>query len=70
MSDHVDFPPELREERCDCCGLTVFYRRASFWHGDDRICRPCFFVWYEEGLQDRATLRARRLAVYGTAPDV
>jgi hypothetical protein len=30
---------------CDCCRRNVDYVRASFWHGDARICRECFAQW-------------------------
>jgi hypothetical protein len=33
--------------RCDCCRRVVDYHRASFWHGDARICRECFAQWYD-----------------------
>ena len=32
---------------CDCCGRLVAYVRGSMWHGEDRICRACFAVWYD-----------------------
>jgi hypothetical protein len=31
---------------CDCCRRDVDYVRASFWHGDARLCRECFTQWY------------------------
>ena len=30
---------------CDSCRRNVEYVRASFWHGDARICRECFAQW-------------------------
>jgi len=30
---------------CDTCRRNVEYVRASFWHGDARICRECFAQW-------------------------
>jgi hypothetical protein len=30
---------------CDCCRREVDYVRASFWHGDARLCRECFAQW-------------------------
>jgi len=30
---------------CDCCSRDVDYVRASFWHGEARICRECFAQW-------------------------
>jgi hypothetical protein len=32
---------------CDCCGRMVRYVRGSMWHGRDRICLACFYVWYD-----------------------
>jgi hypothetical protein len=31
---------------CDCCRRDVDYVRASFWHGDARLCRECLAQWY------------------------
>jgi hypothetical protein len=51
---------------CDYCGCEVSYVRGSLWHGEDQICRPCFFTWYDEGLTDKEAIKAHRLKVYGT----
>jgi len=32
---------------CDCCRRDVEYVKASFWHGDAKICRECFAQWYD-----------------------
>lgn len=32
---------------CDCCQRKVDYVRGSMWHGTSRICRLCFFQWYD-----------------------
>jgi hypothetical protein len=63
----TDAPPEL--EPCDCCGVPVAYRRGSIWHGSDRICRPCFYIWYDGNVDStsRAAIRAERLRIYGRA---
>lgn len=34
-------------KRCDCCKRKVDYVRSSMWHGTARICRDCFFQWYD-----------------------
>src|SRR5262245_19224537 len=31
---------------CDCSRRDVDYVKASFWHGDARLCRECFAQWY------------------------
>ena len=51
---------------CDCCGCAVSYVRQSAWHGPDSICKPCFFIWYEDGLTAIEDIKARRLRIYGT----
>jgi hypothetical protein len=69
--DHLDAPPELMSlPPCDCCGVPVSSRRGSPWHGQHRICSPCFFIWYDEGIVNPAELKRRRLELYGTAPDL
>jgi hypothetical protein len=68
VSDHTDAPPELMPgEPCDCCGVPVSCRRGSMWHGSDRICRPCFWIWYDGNVDstDPAAIRAERLRIYG-----
>ena len=68
MIDHDDAPPELMPlERCDCCRVEVSYRRGSIWHGQARICRPCFYIWYDGGVVTPAEIRAERLRIYGTS---
>ncbi len=68
MTDHTDAPAELMPlEPCDCCGVPVSYRRGSIWHGSGRICRPCFYIWFDEGFTNRARIKALRLLRYGTA---
>lgn len=68
ITDHTDAPPELMP--CDCCDLPVSYRRASMWHGQSRICRPCFWTWYDPDrnidVTDPAQVKAERLRKYGT----
>lgn len=32
---------------CDACQREVDYVRGSMWHGVSRICRECFFQWYD-----------------------
>jgi hypothetical protein len=32
------------------------------WHGQARICRECFYVWYEYGFTDPAKIKAEVLA--------
>jgi hypothetical protein len=61
MIDHADAPSELMPlEPCDCCGVPVSYRNAG-------ICRPCFYIWYDDGLIKPADIRRVRLKRYGTA---
>lgn len=50
--------PAHRAVICDCCGRTVDYVRGSLWHGDARVCRACFYLWYEGGPTDPAELGA------------
>jgi hypothetical protein len=72
MTDHIDAPPELMPlepmplEPCDCCGVPVSYRRGSIWHHGNRICRPCFYIWYDDAEVWPARIKAIRLARYGT----
>jgi hypothetical protein len=47
---------------CDCCERAVWYVRGSMWHGEARICRACFFLWYDYGLTDTEALKAEVLA--------
>lgn len=46
---------------CDCCGRTVDYVRGSMWHGNARICRGCFYLWYETAECDPGALKAEVL---------
>ena len=32
---------------CDCCRREVDYVRGSMWHGSAKICRECFYEWYD-----------------------
>ena len=48
--------------QCDCCGRLVARVRGSVWHGEARICIACFYVWYDVGLTDPATLATEVLA--------
>jgi hypothetical protein len=47
---------------CDCCEREVWYVRGSVWHGPARICRACFYLWYEYGIVDPVALKAEVLA--------
>ena len=53
-------------KKCGCCGCMVSYVRGSNWHGGDRLCRPCFFIWYDDGLTNREAIKALRLKRHGT----
>lgn len=67
MSDHVNSPEELMEPpKCDCCGVPSTYRRGSIWHDQDRICKPCFWIWYDYGFVHKVEIKAKRLEQYGT----
>lgn len=54
-------------KKCDCCGCMVSYVRGSMWHGESRICRPCFYIWYDVGLTNPEAIKKLRLKRYGTA---
>ena len=55
---------------CDCCGRDVDYVRGSMWHGEHRICRACFYVWYDGGCADPEKIKEYVLhaAAAGTWP--
>lgn len=36
------------------------------WHYQDRICKPCFMIWYDYGLVHKPEIKAKRLEKYGT----
>lgn len=57
---------EIALYKCDCCGCMVPSIGSSVWHGGDRICNPCFCIWYDEGITDKSKLKARRLELCGT----
>ena len=52
----------MSEWLCDCCERQVSSVRTSMWHGTDSICLPCFFVWYDSGVTDKAEIKAYVLA--------
>jgi hypothetical protein len=32
---------------CDCCKREVDYVRGSMWHNNYKICKECFYEWYD-----------------------
>lgn len=47
----------MSEWLCDCCERQVSNVRRSMWHGTDSICLACFYVWYDEGITDKAAIK-------------
>lgn len=54
---------------CECCGGQdeIGIRRIMY---DGPICRHCFTVWHECGLQDSEAIRAESLKVQGRTSTV
>ena len=47
--------------RCDCCEREVAKVLQSIWHGDDKICSACFYVWHDGGGPDKKSIAAEVL---------
>ena len=49
---------------CDCCRREVDYVRASFWHGDARLCRECFAQWCSPDYDQFGSIRPMSVGNY------